>query len=52
MTQARITIMLDEKLQRKIREMQAKQLRESNQSVSFSSVINKILADALKVKLE
>ena len=39
----RVTIMLDDDLARKLHEIQAKLIRESTQSVSFSAVINDTL---------
>ena len=44
----RITIMLDDNLVKKLHEMQAKQIRESKKSVSFSRVLNEVLRKALK----
>lgn len=44
----RKTIMLDDDLVKKIRLIQSKQLRELNQSISFSKVINQILKEGLK----
>ena len=44
----RITVVLDDNLIKKLREIQAKQIKESTKSVSFSSVINKILRKHLK----
>jgi len=52
MDQTRITIMLNRKIQLKLRDVQAKKLKRTNQSVSFSSVINEILAGVLKVKID
>ena len=48
----RATIVLNDKLVKKIHEIQAKKIRRSNKSVSFSGVINEILAGVLKVKLD
>ena len=39
----RVTIVLDEELIRKLREKQAKQIKESSKSVSFSQVVNETL---------
>ena len=39
----RVTIMLDDDLARKLREIQAKLIRESTESVIFSAVINETL---------
>ena len=44
----RITIVLDEDLVKKLREKQAKLIKESIKSVSFSSVINQILHKSIK----
>lgn len=44
----RKTIMLDDDLVKKIRAIQSKQLREQNQSISFSNVINQVLKEGLK----
>lgn len=48
----RVTIVLHDKLVTKIRGIQATKLRRSTKSVSFSAVINEILAGVLKVKLD
>ncbi len=44
----RITIMLDEDIIKKLRTLQAKQIKESTESVSFSKVISDCLAKSLK----
>lgn len=44
----RITIMLDEDLDKKLRLRQAKQIQKSTKSVSFSQVLNNILREGLK----
>jgi len=44
----RITIMLDDVLVKKLHEMQAKQIRESKKSVSFSRVLNEVLRKNIK----
>jgi hypothetical protein len=44
----RITIMLDDELNKKIRSMQAKMIQKENKSVSFSQVLNLVLQDSLK----
>ncbi|MFQ5782609.1 MAG: hypothetical protein ACE5GR_06095 [Nitrosopumilus sp.] len=44
----RITIVLDEDLLKKLREKQAKQIKESSKSTSFSSVINQTLRKHIK----
>lgn len=43
----RMTVMMDENLIKKVREIQAKKLRESTGSVSFSGVLNELLAKKL-----
>jgi hypothetical protein len=44
----RITIMLDEDLLKKLHEIQAKQIKESTKSVSFSAVLNETVRKSLK----
>lgn len=44
----RITIMLDEDIIKKLRSLQAKQIKESAESVSFSKVISDCLVKSLK----
>ena len=44
----RVTIMLDDDLAKKVHEIQAKLIRESSQSVSFSSVMNKMIRENFK----
>jgi hypothetical protein len=44
----RITIMLDDDLLKKLHEIQAKQIKESTKSVSFSHVLNKTIRKNLK----
>jgi hypothetical protein len=44
----RITIMLDDDLQKRLREKQAKLIKQGNKSVSFSQVINETLKEAVK----
>jgi predicted transcriptional regulator len=39
----RITIMLDDDLVKKLHEIQARQIKESSQSVSFSRILNEAL---------
>lgn len=46
----RITIMLDDELVKKIRAKQAKLIKDSTKSVSFSAVLNQVLKEALKRK--
>jgi len=44
----RITIMLDDDVVKKLRTIQAKQIKESSEAVSFSKVINDHIAKSLK----
>jgi len=44
----RITIVLDDDLVKKLREKQAKQIKESVKSVSFSMVVNETLRKGIK----
>ena len=44
----RITIMLDDDLARKIRVKQAKLIKNSTKSISFSRVLNDILRGSIK----
>jgi len=44
----RITIMLDDDLVKKLHEIQAKQIKESSESVSFSAVLNETIRKKLK----
>jgi len=44
----RVTIILDEHLLKKLHEIQAKQIKESAKSVSFSRVLNEVLRKSLK----
>ena len=46
----RITIMLDEDLLKKLREIQSKQIKETSESISFSKVLNEYLQTGLKKK--
>ena len=43
----RVTIMLDEDLAKKLRLVQAKRLKGSNKSISFSTVLNDTLRKGL-----
>jgi len=45
---SRKTIMLDEDIEKKIRSIQSKMLKEKNQSISFCYVINQVLEEGLK----
>ncbi|MGD2107568.1 MAG: hypothetical protein PVH93_08175 [Nitrosopumilaceae archaeon] len=44
----RITIMLDDDLVKKLHEIQAKQIKETSESVSFSAVLNQTVRKKLK----
>jgi hypothetical protein len=44
----RVTVMIDDNLLKKLRRIQANQIKESAKSISFSSVINQILEKELK----
>lgn len=44
----RITIMLDEDLIKKLHDLQAKEIKKSEKSVSFSKVLNRTLRKELK----
>ena len=44
----RITIVLDDNIAKKLRELQAKQIKETSGSVSFSAVINEVLSKNIK----
>ncbi len=46
----RITIMLDDDIDRKIRLMQSKIIKKENKSISFSSVINLPLEENISKK--
>ena len=44
----RITIMLDSEIAKKLRNIQAKQIKETQSSISFSRVLNEVLEKGLK----
>ncbi len=44
----RVTITIDEKLESRIRAIQAKKITESKKSISFSNVINEIIKSGIK----
>ncbi|MDH3277175.1 MAG: hypothetical protein OEL77_02960 [Nitrosopumilus sp.] len=44
----RITVMLDDEIVKKLHELQAKQIRENSESVSFSGVLNETLRANIK----
>jgi len=45
---ARITIMLDDDLIKKLHDVQAKEIKQSTKSVSFSRILNEVLRKSLK----
>jgi len=48
MSGKRVKIVLDYEVDKKIRELQAKAIRSTSSSVSFSKVINDLLRNSLK----
>jgi predicted CopG family antitoxin len=44
----RVTIMLDDDLSKKLHDLQARLIKDSNESVSFSAVINNLLRKNMK----
>jgi hypothetical protein len=44
----RITIILEDDLLKKLHELQAKQIKQSTKSVSFSRVVNGVLRKSIK----
>ncbi len=44
----RKTIMIDDEIIKKIRNRQAKKIKETSATVSFSSIINEMLRDCMK----
>ena len=44
----RVTIMIDDELNKKIRLMQAKMIQKENKSISYSYVVNLLLKTSLK----
>lgn len=44
----RVTIVLDQAISEKLRGIQAREIKSSSQSVSFSHVVNMVLAEGLK----
>jgi len=44
----RITIMMDSEIAKKLRVLQAKKLKDSSSSVSFSRIVNEVLEKGLK----
>ena len=43
----RITITINQEIESKLRDLQAKKILESKKSISFSQIINQILTDGL-----
>lgn len=48
MCMQRVTIVIDDKILLKLRNIQAKKIRKSNKSISLSSVISEILEKSLE----
>jgi hypothetical protein len=48
-TAKRITVMLDSDIEKKLRQVQAKKLVDTEGSVSFSAVLNDVLRKTLKL---
>jgi len=46
----RITIVLDDDIDKKLRLLQAKAIQNTNSSVSFSKIMNEVLAKGIKSK--
>lgn len=44
----RVVVSIDDDLAKKLYDLQAKQIQESLQGISFSSIVNEILRKALK----
>ena len=44
----RVTIMIDDDLDKKIRSIQAKMIQKENKAISFSHALNLVLQDGLK----
>lgn len=44
----RATIVLDELIMEKLRNLQSKMIRSSTKSISFSNVVNQVLEEGLK----
>ncbi|WP_179371136.1 hypothetical protein [Nitrosopumilus ureiphilus] len=44
----RITVIIDDGIVKKLREKQAKKIKESSESVSFSRVLNEALRNSMK----
>jgi len=48
-TTTRVTIVLDNDVKKALRDIQAKRIRESNESISFSRVVNDKLRISVKL---
>jgi len=46
----RITILLDENVHKKFRDLQAKMIKKKGEAVSFSHIVNEVLQRGLKAK--
>ena len=44
----RVTIMIDDDIDRKLRQIQAKMIQKENKSISYSYVVNSILKNSIK----
>ena len=44
----RVTVMIDDDLVKKLRDIQAKQIKESIHSVSFSRILNEVVRKGIK----
>lgn len=44
----RVTIMIDDELDKKLRQLQAKMIQKENKSISYSHVINSMLKNSTK----
>jgi len=44
----RVTIMIDDELDKKLRLLQAKLIQKENKSISYSHVVNSMLKDSMK----
>ena len=45
-----VTIVLDKELQKRLRELQAKMIKDTKENISFSQVVNDVLIKGLKQK--
>ncbi len=46
----RVTFVIDDDILKKLRQIQAKKIKESSKAVSFSAVLNELLESGLKKK--